>query len=1161
MSTLSPQFIRDDSTANMMLQDANLSESYLSTTLDPDEVSFKSSVIRFTPSNDDDHGPKTSASPMDFHPNSDSNHDAHHPASYSDFLSPVDDFSSDLSPHTSPNPNLSSGFGIDMPPDSGWQPDMHTVASDTSEMVSPRMTMNPSQLLTPNLTNIPSPSSDISSVKKSNGVVEGLSVCEAPDSARAISPIVKVESYSRGDSPVRDTFCARRRPSQSSTHLSPCDVPSDSEDEDRPGDPGYGFSPSVSRTHDGSWIPNAATGQAGVDPTSRDDIYLPSPSQMEWKRQLDDKNEDIRSWSASVSVASIEAGDEAPAHRGRRGPTGTRRRAKSAGDPSLQQEYFNTKSASIPGPGILVHEISDDEDSEYESVIDGSSSDSPAVPVGETRWTNGDLVSSPTMDRPLSQGEDEEPSPHQFLRTPPWKDPARDPSPRTARTQPQSSTAAIVEFERRARDIDTASRSATWGTRPLSEVEVNSIIGAGGSFEHLSIDQGKKHQRGSSLRKFLHRKPSSSLKRHLSDLSLTHPSTDNAGKGDEVRSPQRKDSFPHRKLSLGRSRSPSLSTGGAVIAIAGQMAAIGGKDSIRAASPNTTVNPWSSLKARGRSRSEIPRASAPGLVDLMTSHGGPPVANIAYSPRPSSGDPPPQQPQPGPAPNTVEDDDDDDDEKALVMEFPVHSRLPVPTLDGFRTQITQLNPRLPPALIERFANEQLRRYKKLVESKLSHTRAVQHNKCSSGKFCFAQGGEATILAPRTSPQDPDAVHTQFHIPGRGEADDDPQSLGEGAVTAAQFPPGVPLPPVKRLPAEFECPICFHVKKFQKPSDWTKHVHEDVQPFTCTFPHCTDPKSFKRKADWVRHESERHRKLEWWTCTVPDCNHTCYRKDNFVQHLVREHKMPEPKVKKSKTKGSGKPSGGPDAQEEYNREREIEQLWDLVERCRHDTAKGPKEEPCRFCGNICSSWKKLTVHLAKHMEQIAMPVLGLVNERDLSSNPGLGPAAKTDVPSTDFAPNISGEASMNFTQAQYPPGTASGELTVPFHPTYVPHLTNGLLSAEPEPMDAYDVTPYGATVGLPPGEHLDQSRLVPVHQNSVTYPPPFNAGPRPRVSNPNWGVFSESYQAPSLTPMEINSTYPAGPLCMSSAAEDRYAGPGPVAQGMPFEPSGTYRTQL
>jgi len=43
----------------------------------------------------------------------------------------------------------------------------------------------------------------------------------------------------------------------------------------------------------------------------------------------------------------------------------------------------------------------------------------------------------------------------------------------------------------------------------------------------------------------------------------------------------------------------------------------------------------------------------------------------------------------------------------------------------------------------------------------------------------------------------------------------------------------------------------------------------------------------------------------------------------------------------------------------------------------DTPTRPQEEPCKFCGKTFPTWKKLTVHLAKHMEQISLPVLRLV----------------------------------------------------------------------------------------------------------------------------------------------------------------------------------------
>ncbi|PYH99516.1 hypothetical protein BO71DRAFT_192633 [Aspergillus ellipticus CBS 707.79] len=1218
MSTLSPQLVRNESPTDMAFYDPNYHDPYLSAPLDPDEASFKSSAIRLTPVNGDDQSSRNSSSPLNLHTHSDitgHNHEGQ-ASSYSEFLSPTEDFSSDMSAHTSPSADiLSAGFSMDLDiGSSGLQHDngmalgiqditMEALGPKSSDMPSPTAMQHsrPASLdpnnnlgLPPSASTIGRPSQPRTLSRPPQGLSlitsppsDNLSVIAVPDSARARSPIVKIESYSRGDSPVRDPSETGRRRSLSSTHLSPNDMTSES-DGDGMDDEHQGFCPnySVPRAYDGSWVPNIATGHAGVEPSSRDDTYVPSPNDMETRRRMDEKNADIQSWSVSVSAANSEAGDDEPfIPRGHNRHMGGRRRAKSAGDPSLQQDYFTLKTRllepAIPGPGLLLHESSDEEISDDGSEGVGSRSNSPAVSVNEAMWAQRDTEIAPSLEQPGP--EDLEPSPHQFLGAPPWRDSAHDPSPRTTRVQPSSSSAAMMEYQRRAKDIDTASRSATWGTRNLNDAEVNSIIGPGGSFESLTIsnDKTNQHERRSSLRKFLHRKPSSNLKRRLSDLSIIPPSTDGVGKGDEVKSPPvRKDSFPHR-LTLGRSRSPSLNTSSAVIAIAGQMAAIGGKDSLRAASPSSASGPWPSLKGRGRSRSELPRASAPGLIDLMTSHGGPPVPTIAYSPRPTDHHESLQKtPSKDRAVGNADDEDDDlVDEKGLVMQFPVPSHLPVPTLEGFKNQITQLNPRLPPALIDRFAHEQLRRYRKLVEGKQAHIHAVGQKKCASGNFCFALGGEAKSLAPRASPE---AVNTQFHIPGHGEADDDPQKLGESAVTAAQFPPGVPLPPVKRLPAEFECPVCFQVKKFQKPSDWTKHVHEDVQPFTCTFPNCSDPKSFKRKADWVRHESERHRQLEWWTCTVPDCHHTCYRKDNFVQHLVREHKMPEPKFKKSKNQGSASRNAGdsisPEMQEEANREREIEQLWDLVERCRHDTAKGPKDEPCRFCGNVCSSWKKLTVHLAKHMEQIAMPVLALVNERDLSSNEGTSPDGKTGPASnpgslmpeaTRFMPRLDGgegtqAVSMNPTQAPYASSNAerSEGPIASFNGSNPPTLLTmpgGWISAEPEPMDAYDDAPAMRPLSTLPGGPVDQTRLMPMHQNSVTYPPPFNAGPRQRVSHQNLGGLQDPYGF-SMSPTEMQPPYDQqGSVYVSPSAENHYSYQGLMPQGRPYVPGG-YREQ-
>lgn len=1209
MQTASPYSIHNQSPGD---QGLNFNDPYLSAPSDPDEDAFKSTAIRLTPlsgEGSNQHStPYASSSPSDFmsggsargleEPVISPDDVSYTMGSADDFLSPPENAFSDLSPRTTPPGNdLLGGLGVAV--DTGHRhcqqgfPAPVVSADAVSDGLPSQRTRKTPQLLSPNMTHNPSPASTATNQNMFPSVtaaqlalhnVLGSTQCQhkvtsppqdtpnhvgndnlnvhdsfGPDSARARSPIVKVDSYSRGDSPVRDYYPSGRRISRSSAYLSPGgpNESSSSSDEDEDSPPNFG--PSIARAFDGSWIPNTATGSAGVDPTSRADAYMPSPNELEIWRQLKDKSVDIQNWSESVCAAS--------GTRGRRDQRGNRPRAKSAGDPSLHRDYFNYKlrlnDSTIPGPGALLNESSNGGFSEPDSEMTGSRSESPPVSVNQTGY---DESASENVPVPADQTpEDGEPLPRQFIRVRPWQDPVQDPSPQATKRQPQSSNAAMMEFQRRARDIDAISHSATWGTRDLSE-----------AFESMSFNN-EKSKRRNSLRKFFPMKAANNLKRQLSQISINQPHQphgDGTANDDDTEAPQRKDSFQgHRRLSIGRShqRSPSLSTHSAVIAIAGQMAAIGGRGSVNATPPTGGAPTHSTpRKIRQRSRSEIPRPSTPSLIDLMTSQGGPPVANIAYSAKvPRDNDV--QMKPVGSGHGAGDDDDDDEDiaeDKGFVMAFPNVSQLPVPTLDGFRGQVVQLNPRLDPVLVERFANEQLRRYKALVDTKSNHSRAVGKKQCIAGKYCYAQGGDATLLPPKTSAQDVDGAPTQFQVPGKNEAGNDAEALGDGAVTTAQFPMGVPLPPVKRLPAEFECPICFKVRKFQKPSDWTKHVHEDVQPFTCTFPDCNEPKSFKRKADWVRHENEKHRKLEWWTCTIPECHHTCYRKDNFVQHLVREHKMPEPKVKKMKTKGKHAVTNGNSIApeilgEENRREQEIEKLWKLVENCRHDTDRSPKEEPCRFCGNVCSSWKKLTVHLAKHMEQIAMVVLALVKERDFSVNADAGPVGNVPFPvSTSESreasyltayqgETVNGSAvQLNAMQGQYNDPAAS---MAPLESTYAPMITmqNGVLSAEPEPMEECNGVPHFPQLEIPGSGN---QQFMSMHQNSVTYPPPFNAVPRPRGQNQQMGLLQDPYQL-SLSPSEMGPVYdPQGQLYLSPTAENNYLAPNPSMQAMSYNPS-------
>lgn len=195
---------------------------------------------------------------------------------------------------------------------------------------------------------------------------------------------------------------------------------------------------------------------------------------------------------------------------------------------------------------------------------------------------------------------------------------------------------------------------------------------------------------------------------------------------------------------------------------------------------------------------------------------------------------------------------------------------------------------------------------------------------------------------------------------------------KGSLDYGSFPKDIPLPPKRSLPAEFECPVCFQTRHFRIFFEYTLHVYEDIEPFTCTWPDCRGNRAFSNQADWLRHENEGHRHLECWKCSIEDCGHICHRRDNILQHIVREHRLPEQKAK---------------TMAQIGRAGASDPTWQKVEECHRKAKTLPKDEPCRFCGRIFGEWKKLTDHLAEHMKQISLPILRLVSlkAKELKAN--------------------------------------------------------------------------------------------------------------------------------------------------------------------------------
>ncbi|KAI9787397.1 MAG: hypothetical protein M1816_007530 [Peltula sp. TS41687] len=956
------------------------------------------------------------------------------------------------------------------------------------------------------------------------------------------SPVVKVENFGGGGDLITSDSTGIQGPGPtwepnrfSTTHLSP---PLDSVEISQNDSVSRSLSPrmaEVTRSDDGAWMPSTVTGQAGVDPTSREqinDTYLPSLKEQEEQRQLEEKKANVEHWlvgSANPGVPADQPVRKPPLR------SGGRPRARSTGDmrgPSsdpLRIDMGNgvaLDDSGIPGPGLLldVQSDCDEEDDELYETESNVEAELDITPPAPQRPTEVDAV--PLLDY-FTATPDAEPDPSQFIGARPWVDPPSTNEPTETRVQPFSSMAAIMQFKQRADNLETASRVATWGTRRttwgtrrMSDTAVEELTRSRPALKRLSLGRDKDKSKGSGDKKSL-LEVGRLLKRQRSVKSVSEQANESTDK-------TRNESVPTLVLSRSPSKSSrtlKVNTGASIVAAtAGQVAALGGGASFTSRPMSPPTSTWEQAKEqaknairRSRSKSDITRKADPAVVNaphlstLIAQVGGPPVLPLS-SPTKEL-----EATRPTPIDEDDEDENDDDDlgEGAGVeMDLTVRYGDIIPTLEGFQFQVRQLNPRLEPFLVDRVSQEQLKRYTRLVDCKVKHHQSVRSGKCSSNRYCLALGGEAKILPPKGSQRELGGSTTEYRYNAAPVMDAADRS-GDGAVALAQFPRGVPLPRVKRLPAELECPLCFKVKNFYKPSDWTKHVHEDVEPFTCTFPNCADPKSFKRKADWVRHENEKHRQLERWTCNLGDCAHTCYRKDNFVQHLVREHKRPEPKVKTTRAalKGSAaskKVVAGHSSVEDVraassswvdSNQEEINKLWELVEACRHTTTKASRQEPCRFCGNICSSWKKLTVHLAKHMQQISLPVLTLVEQYDVNEDRhtgvmGRGIASHLGGSMIEPTPGSRMEQRVNATSAMPPsniPTNGTGRLGYGYQangPVQQQQQPPPLSGTNRPPMAAYNMPNSQYTGGIP----FHRASYPGQNHTSSTYPRPAVAPP-------------------------------------------------------------------
>ncbi|KAK3495935.1 hypothetical protein B0T13DRAFT_473781 [Neurospora crassa] len=777
-------------------------------------------------------------------------------------------------------------------------------------------------------------------------------------------------------------------------------------------------SSTLARDESVRWAPDQASGRSGVAPGDRSSAEVRSVNELAAEKQVQERNEEVDAWMARLKDVS------------------------------------RTRSGFVDVNQPFIRPLDHDDESIDPREIGAEPSENKKI-SGQTYFTEkgGEITAK---DRAIIYGNRN------------WADAPLLLPITSERHQPETSHDAMRKFDQMCKDNGSIiSRAATWGTRRRSIGTIDAEVESTGNIlKKLSLSRGDSIRRPSAIFQELRglvRRPSNAKRTRAENEEVASNSTRSSvdrkdGQGNLNLAPS------NRTGSLGKKQSvPSINT--ALVAMGSNVASIGAvhaRNKSISTTPITSPNAKSPARNLGVNLTRLrSKSDAPTLAAMLKNHGGPP----APLPRPSA------EPKPSAEVIEIDDDSDEEDDEDGAGDSNADSSASIvhvkPTQDGFKQHFLELHPKLPEKsryLVDRIAYQQMVRYKALLNHKKEHEQHLVNKSCPSGSMCIKSGGKAKLM--RANPG------------GRGLSvrPEEDVPLGDKMINPNQFPANIPPPITRDLPAELECQLCFQPKKFEKPSDWTKHVHEDVSPFTCTWENCRDGnKTFKRKADWVRHENEGHRHLEWWKCRVDNCTHDCFRRDNFLQHLVREHKFQEPKYK---TKGDIKKAGGA-----------CHPTWQMVEKCHRVTKTNPEEEPCRFCGEKLTTWKKLTVHLAKHMEQISLPIIKLVERTEVDPDTIISPVQEP--PPRHFPPPIpeksdrrhSGQPHM---QQRFDPAIAGlshmSMRQMPVTYSNTPQQHSGFNGFQSFPSPGYRAVPFG---DLSQGMMTSGSMNMPMAQQPMS----------------------------------------------------------------------------
>lgn len=240
---------------------------------------------------------------------------------------------------------------------------------------------------------------------------------------------------------------------------------------------------------------------------------------------------------------------------------------------------------------------------------------------------------------------------------------------------------------------------------------------------------------------------------------------------------------------------------------------------------------------------------------------------------------------------------------------------------------------------------QLLRYRQAHEERLKRDRGDSHDLLLDTESI--QDSRATTFKPPT-----------YHFYSEDTKNSEVQSLPDSLSSLASTETGeellaFPSPPKGPNGEDLEafiCPYCCVPCHITSSHGWERHVKCDLEPYVCTFANCVRTNDmFQSREDWYNHEIQQHRFD--YSCNVKD--HEQYSDiREFLSHMDKEHNV------------------------QIDEEQSKSQL---------SMFSRPTQRKSGICPLCMKSTKRLKVHLARHLEQIALFILPRQSDTAIDSS--------------------------------------------------------------------------------------------------------------------------------------------------------------------------------